>query len=89
MEAAVLDSYWESKGGRPKPKQDDAAPKPSPSSESSDAAEAPTANAETPTIPLSTAIKKNPNIKPGQFVTVPVKDRRGNQIGTKSYLVTQ
>jgi hypothetical protein len=26
MEAAVLDSYWESKGGRPKPKQDDAPP---------------------------------------------------------------
>jgi hypothetical protein len=92
LEQAVLDAYWDSKGGRPKPKQDDAQPTggatPS-SSTSPDAAESPRANAETPTIPLSTAIKKNPNIKPGQFVTVPVRNRRGTQIGTKTYLVTQ
>jgi hypothetical protein len=44
---------------------------------------------ETPTVPLSDAVKKNPNIKPGQFVTVPVKDKQGKVVATKTYLVTQ
>ncbi len=91
----LIDPYEKKKGG-------DTQERPEPSSSSTAPAGGTNANSgvnttpsdtrpisETPTVPLSDAVKKNPNIKPGQFVTVPVIDKQGKVVATKTYLVTQ